>query len=410
MSEAGAPVEDYGVLPLGEIDARDAERRFSFAAEHCQELEIKMKSDVRLLTEASQRQDARRGHIPDKPQYLTQLQREMRRADRAKVALSLVQFQSRGNTCSQGTVAEGVSDLVRLLNNSKRETDLVGHLGGDAISVLLLDTDAVGAEQFMKRMSGQTAALPFSPVMATYPDKIFNDLVTQDHGIHEFTIDQFRSLDRKAFQLGVKRIIDVVGSLAGMLLLSPLLLLTALGIALTSPGPIIFKQIRVGRRGKPFSFYKFRSMTCNADDKIHREYVTSLIQGNLETINQGDAAKPFYKMKSDPRVTRIGRIIRKTSIDELPQLFNVLKGEMSLVGPRPPLTYEVERYQSWHLRRVLEAKPGITGVWQVEGRSKVPFEDMVRMDLWYSRNWSLTLDLTILLKTVKVVFQCSGAD
>jgi lipopolysaccharide/colanic/teichoic acid biosynthesis glycosyltransferase len=151
-------------------------------------------------------------------------------------------------------------------------------------------------------------------------------------------------------------------------------------------------------------------MHCNADDRIHRDYVGKLITGDLDSINQGGKAKPLYKMKDDPRVTRVGRLIRKTSMDELPQLFNVLRGEMSLVGPRPPLPYEAEKYQSWHLRRVLEVKPGITGVWQVSGRSKTSFDDMVRMDLRYTRTCSLALDLKILIKTVKVVLEGDGAN
>jgi lipopolysaccharide/colanic/teichoic acid biosynthesis glycosyltransferase len=207
----------------------------------------------------------------------------------------------------------------------------------------------------------------------------------------------------------LKRVVDIIGSIALILLLSPVMLVTALAIALGSPGPIIFKQIRLGRRGAPFVFYKFRSMLVNSDDQIHREYVTNLIEGKLDDVNQGDAANPHFKIKADPRVTGIGTIIRATSIDELPQLFNVLKGDMSLVGPRPPLPYEAEKYQSWHLRRVLEIRPGITGLWQVEGRSKTSFDDMVRLDLRYIRSCSPLLDLKILLKTVLVVLKRDGA-
>jgi len=150
-------------------------------------------------------------------------------------------------------------------------------------------------------------------------------------------------------------------------------------------------------------------MYVNGDDRIHREYVTNLIKGNLDKINKGDEEKPLYKMIDDPRITPVGKIIRKTSIDELPQFFNVLKGEMSLVGPRPPIPYEVEKYEPWHLRRILEVKPGITGLWQVDGRSKTSFDDMVRLDLRYVQNWSLWLDLKILLKTVKAVIWSKGA-
>jgi lipopolysaccharide/colanic/teichoic acid biosynthesis glycosyltransferase len=150
-------------------------------------------------------------------------------------------------------------------------------------------------------------------------------------------------------------------------------------------------------------------MYSDVNDQIHREYVTDLIKGELEKINQGDKETPLYKMKSDPRVTPLGQIIRKTSIDELPQFLNVLKGEMSLVGPRPPIPYEVEKYKPWHLRRILEVKPGITGLWQVDGRSTTSFDDMVRLDLRYVQNWSLWLDIKILLKTVKVFLHFKGA-
>jgi lipopolysaccharide/colanic/teichoic acid biosynthesis glycosyltransferase len=202
---------------------------------------------------------------------------------------------------------------------------------------------------------------------------------------------------------------DIAGSLVGLMLFSPLMFLTAIAIKVTSSGPIIFKQCRFGKKGIHFAFYKFRSMQSNADDQIHREYVTNLIKGDLEKINQGDEKTPLYKMKSDPRVTPVGGIIRKTSIDELPQFLNVLKGEMSLVGPRPPIPYEVEKYEPWHLRRILEVKPGITGLWQVDGRSTTSFDDMVRLDLRYVQNWSLWLDIKIILKTLKVFIRPNGA-
>jgi len=134
-----------------------------------------------------------------------------------------------------------------------------------------------------------------------------------------------------------------------------------------------------------------------------------LIRGKLEKINQGDEKKPVFKMKNDPRVTRVGKIIRKLSLDELPQFWNVLKGDMSLIGPRPPISYEIEKYEPWHLRRILEMKPGITGLWQVEGRNTTSFDEMVRLDLRYVRNWSIWLDIKILLKTIGEVFRPSGA-
>jgi exopolysaccharide biosynthesis polyprenyl glycosylphosphotransferase len=216
-------------------------------------------------------------------------------------------------------------------------------------------------------------------------------------------------MESHRFQIILKRGIDILGSFMGLLLFSPLMLATAIAIKITSPGPIIFKQLRFGMKGARFQFYKFRSMYWNVDDKIHREYVANLIKGEDEKVNQGSTGTPLFKMKSDPRITRVGKILRKTSIDELPQFFNVLKGEMSLVGPRPPLSYEVEKYEPWHLRRILEVKPGITGLWQVGGRSITSFNEMVRLDLRYVQNWSIWLDLKILLKTVKAVIHSKGA-
>jgi len=194
-----------------------------------------------------------------------------------------------------------------------------------------------------------------------------------------------------------------------MVALAPVLLAVALAIKATSPGPVIFRQVRLGRGGAPFVFYKFRSMRVNSGDDLHKDYVQKLIRGHSSELNHGDSERPFYKLKSDPRITRVGAFLRKSSMDELPQLVNILRGEMSLVGPRPPVPYEVEAYSAWHLRRILEVKPGLTGLWQVEGRSIVGFDDMVRLDLHYARHWSLLLDLKIMLKTVKVVFQGKGA-
>ena len=198
---------------------------------------------------------------------------------------------------------------------------------------------------------------------------------------------------------------DIVGACVLLVLLAPVIMATAIAIKSTSPGPVIYTQVRLGRNAVPFRFYKFRSMTTGADENVHREFVSNLIDGRHEEINQGDAENPLYKLQGDPRVTRVGAFIRRTSIDELPQLFNVLNGDMSLVGPRPPIVYEAERYQSWHLRRVLEGRPGITGLWQIEGRNRVSFDDMVRLDLRYTRTWSIWLDLKILMRTVSTVLR-----
>lgn len=206
-----------------------------------------------------------------------------------------------------------------------------------------------------------------------------------------------------------KRILDIIGSLLGLIVTSPLMLIIAVSIKLTSPGPILFRQKRVGFLGRRFTFLKFRSMVVNADHKIHERYVTDLIKGRNDKVNHGTKDRPLYKMTNDPRVTPIGRVLRKTSLDELPQLFNILKGDMSLVGPRPPIPYETKKYRLWHYGRVLEVKPGLTGLWQISGRSATFFDDMVRLDLRYANNWSLWLDIKIILKTFRAVLSAEGA-
>jgi exopolysaccharide biosynthesis polyprenyl glycosylphosphotransferase len=193
-----------------------------------------------------------------------------------------------------------------------------------------------------------------------------------------------------------KRAFDVVGAFAGLALAAPLMAIVAIVIKLTSRGPVLFSQLRCGRAGRPFRLYKFRSMTEEAEE----------VRASLVTANE--VTGPVFKIRGDPRVTPIGRFIRKYSIDELPQLLNVLQGDMALVGPRPPIPSEVEHYEPWQLRR-LEAKPGLTCIWQVSGRSDIGFEDWVRMDIEYIDTMSFWLDLKLLLRTVPAVITARGA-
>lgn len=205
--------------------------------------------------------------------------------------------------------------------------------------------------------------------------------------------------------LRVKRAMDIAGSLLMLGLCLPLFLIIALAIKLSSRGPVLFRQVRIGQYGRHFTFLKFRSMQVNNDPKEHREYVTRLIAGEADQISSATNGDRVYKIANDKRVTRVGAFLRKTSLDELPQFLNVLYGDMSLVGPRPPLPYELAAYQTWHRRRVLQVKPGITGLWQVTGRSRVRFDDMVRLDLRYAMSWSPWLDLKILLRTPGAVIK-----
>jgi exopolysaccharide biosynthesis polyprenyl glycosylphosphotransferase len=206
----------------------------------------------------------------------------------------------------------------------------------------------------------------------------------------------FINVPHNTYALGVKKIIDIFGSLLGIALLSPLLILLAIMIKLSSPGPVIYKQPRVGLRGRQFELFKFRTMVVNADE----------LRKELEELNEADG--PAFKIADDPRVTRVGKFLRKTGLDELPQLFNVLKGEMSLIGPRPPLPEETTQYERWQLRR-LSVKPGLSCFWQVKpDRNSIKFEKWMELDLAYIDNWSLRLDLVILLKTVKTIFHKTG--
>jgi exopolysaccharide biosynthesis polyprenyl glycosylphosphotransferase len=208
------------------------------------------------------------------------------------------------------------------------------------------------------------------------------------------------------FARGTKRVSDLVISSLALMLLFPLWLMIALLIKIDSRGPIFYRQERVGMDGRIFLVYKFRTMRTDADSEIHREYQKKFIAGHAEA-NVGDVKKPAYKLRDDPRVTRVGRTLRRFSLDEAPQLFNVLLGDMSVVGPRPPIPYEVEAYELRHRKR-LDMKPGVTGLWQVSGRNRLSFEEMVKLDLFYIENWSLLFDMKITLRTVLVLFRGEG--
>jgi exopolysaccharide biosynthesis polyprenyl glycosylphosphotransferase len=200
----------------------------------------------------------------------------------------------------------------------------------------------------------------------------------------------------RGWKIAVKRFIDIAISSAAIVLLSPMLLLTAILIKLDSPGPVFFKQTRLGRGARPFSCYKFRSMWEDAED----------VKPELSALNEAEG--PIFKIRDDPRVTRVGRVLRRFSLDELPQLFNVFRGDMSMVGPRPPLPSEVEDYEDWHHER-LAIPSGMTGLWQVRGRSDLTFDEMVMLDLYYAENWSLWQDFKILLRTIPTVLFGRGA-
>jgi exopolysaccharide biosynthesis polyprenyl glycosylphosphotransferase len=218
----------------------------------------------------------------------------------------------------------------------------------------------------------------------------------QINGINGVPLVGVKEISLSGFNLLIKRGLDIVLTLLWLIPGVPLMLLIGLLIKLTSRGPVIFAQTRVGKDGRTFKFYKFRSMYVDAEQRL------------AELLARSDREGHHFKMKADPRRTPIGAVIRKLSLDELPQLFNILKGDMSWVGPRPAIIPEVEKYDDWARQR-LNITPGLTGLWQVSGRSDLSFEEMVKLDLYYAENWSLGLDLKILLRTIPAVISGRGA-
>ena len=222
-------------------------------------------------------------------------------------------------------------------------------------------------------------------------------------------LDLARGMNKKTASLPLKRLMDIIGSGAALLLCLPVFITIAIAIKLTSKGPVLFRQVRLGQYGRKVTFCKVSSMHFGNDHTIHEQYVKRFIAGERGVAQAAASRARQYKLAVDPRITPVGRFLRKTSLDELPQFLNVLKGEMSLVGPRPPIPYEFKSYSLWHKQRLLAVKPGITGLWQVKGRSRVTFDEMVRLDIRYAKCWSLWLDIKILVQTPMAVVSGSGA-
>jgi exopolysaccharide biosynthesis polyprenyl glycosylphosphotransferase len=317
-----------------------------------------------------------------------------------------------GNCLPVDRSGKVLSEILSALSLATRETDVTGwYKSHSIIGVMFTDIHAEDRESILGTMMSRVSETlrhnlnveKFSQIsvsMHVFPEE-WNQEST--HGNPTLYPDFVNRNQAQRFSRIVKRGIDILGSAAALLLLSPLFFAVALLVKLSSRGPVLFRQDRLGQFGKTFTFLKFRSMYANNDRKIHQEFMKRVIKGDHDGSGEG-GTKPVYKMTNDPRITRIGAILRKTSLDELPQFINVLRGDMSLVGPRPPIAYECHEYDIWHRRRVLEVKPGITGLWQVRGRSRVRFDDMVRLDLQYVRTWSLWLDLQILAQTPRALF------
>ncbi|MBN1309401.1 MAG: sugar transferase [Chitinispirillaceae bacterium] len=326
------------------------------------------------------------------------LRLERRRTERSKIPFVLIIIEIRNFMKTHRK--NGLRELSGVLEGCYREVDIKGWYKKQSI-IGIICPDAHGTMIELLRQKFLTA------LEKKFPDLLHVGLIVSFIVFPENEATDTTILNRiypemkgfspeKVVEHVCKRAMDIVIALLILVICAPIMLVAAAAIKLSSPGPVVFKQERVGLGGRIFTFFKFRSMHTGNDNSVHREFITDFITSrNSEKCNNTGT----FKIVHDRRVTPVGRILRKTSIDELPQLFNVLRGDMSLVGPRPPVPYEVDIYDLWHRRRVMEIKPGITGFWQVYGRSRTSFENMVRMDIHYIRNRSLLFDIALLLKT-----------
>ena len=352
-------------------------------------------------------------------QFRQMLCRERKRCERSRKHLILMLIdsevlpKSKNDKIVLTQIATAVSGVVR-------ETDLTGWFEqGSIIGVILTELGGAQVASASKIIEAKVKAglqSAFKPSQLghlrisfyAFPENAADmgpgGLVTA-----RLYPDLLETEKRKKVSFLIKDAMDIVFSASALMVLSPVFLLLALIIKLTSKGPVFFRQERIGQYGVPFVCLKFRSMHISNDPEIHKEFVLNFIAGKSDSSPAGSNPKTVYKITNDPRVTWIGKFMRRTSLDEIPQFWNVLKGDMSLVGPRPPVQYEFDVYDIWHRRRSLEVKPGITGLWQVYGRSKTTFDQMVRLDLQYSRSWSPLLDLKILLQTPRAMLSGDGA-
>jgi lipopolysaccharide/colanic/teichoic acid biosynthesis glycosyltransferase len=313
-----------------------------------------------------------------------------------------------------------LAKLLSAITQAIRDTDLKGwYKDHSVIGVIFTEIGGGESQSIVRALSSKLTDSLYSALTVREINEIglsFHVFPEDwDEDSHDgpvtsaLRVDLAGEVNRKKFSLTAKRFMDIMGSIVGLILCLPVFVLIWLAVRLTSKGPALFRQVRLGQCGKKFTFLKFRSMYLDNNQKLHEEYVKRFIMGAPGTEQPASGQQKVYKLTSDPRITPVGRFLRNTSLDELPQFLNVLRGDMSLVGPRPPVTYEFERYDLWHKQRLIALKPGITGLWQVDGRSRVKFDEMVRLDIRYGRSWSLWLDIKILLHTPRAVFSRDGA-
>jgi lipopolysaccharide/colanic/teichoic acid biosynthesis glycosyltransferase len=343
--------------------------------------------------------------------------RERKRSERSGRAMVLCLISVKTDIC-QDPVA-GLDAVTKAISSIKFDMGTLGWFEcGRTVGLLIPEISSADSSSICNRLTAE-----FGEAVSRVCDEDHPSWLSMQLCLHPIQIKENESMtdlmnpylypelstNRTAevgFQI-LKRGMDIVLSLFLLFLLSPLFLVLVGLVKLSSPGPVYFRQVRVGYRMTPFTMYKFRSMYVDSEHHAHHSYISWFIASSDKA--QPETSTTVYKLTNDDRITRIGHVIRRTSLDELPQLWNVVRGDMSLVGPRPALPYEVQQYKPWHRERVLDAKPGITGLWQVVGRSRTTFDEMVRLDLRYARTMSLWTDIKILLATPAAVITGKGA-
>jgi lipopolysaccharide/colanic/teichoic acid biosynthesis glycosyltransferase len=328
----------------------------------------------------------------------------------------LLMLLTTGDQEDQSKARAALGSTLAALVKSTRQTDVIGwYKNHKTIGVVFTGFSTDDRSNILSAILGKVSNtlrehLPpaqFSQLSVSFhffPDDWDHDAPGQPSNPVLYQDLLHRDKGRRS-HLTIKRLMDITGSSALLMACLPLFVVIALLIKASSRGPVLFRQQRVGHYGRCFTFLKFRSMYMDNDPSAHKEYVTKLINGVAEQKPSNGNGEGVYKLVNDRRITRVGKFLRQSSLDELPQLLNVLRGEMSLVGPRPSIPYEVAAYQTWHRRRVLEVKPGMTGLWQVMGRNRIKFDEMVRLDLQYAKQWSPWLDLKILIHTPGAVLK-----
>jgi lipopolysaccharide/colanic/teichoic acid biosynthesis glycosyltransferase len=344
-------------------------------------------------------------HVEDHFKYILHMEKKRTERSGLPFLLMLVNIESIVKLDEHVNV---ISDLASVLLTVTRETDIKGWYNhGSTIGVIFAgiprqEITAVANNIYRKIYCALHSALReehFNRIR--FSSQIFPEDSTENSTIPDLEgyPDVSRKNSPKSFSAFLKRFMDITGGFFFLVLFSSAMVVIALLIKLSSKGPVLFRQKRIGLSGKPFTILKFRSMYDNSNQSIHKEHIESIIKRDPSLDGRSAEKSKAYKIQQDPRITPIGKLIRFTHFDELPQLINVLKGEMSLVGPRPPLPYEFVASDLWHRRRVFEAKPGMTGLWQVRRRRDTSYDEMVRWDLQYAKAWSLWLDIQILFCT-----------